>query len=326
MKRYRVTDTTGNILDVRACDWMMAMSEAMKRLQIEAAGWVCHSLPDGAMYVADPMTGAAWSVEVVHDATPPGALRRVPPPGAASPAPFRAPGPAYTPPVAPPEAPLVDPAVGAPADPVPVEPEAVEPAEAPPAEQVLPEEPPAIVDTPLLADLRREPRGPADPPPDLAERLFERSMDLSFAEDSDGAAAIALEIVEELVPCEAISVLLGGLNDASLRFAAASGPSGAALVGREVGFGEGLVGAAYDLGITIRVTDASADRRHFAEFDRETGFETHSALCAPIRRGAQFYGVIECLNAPAGFQSWHVEVVETVAQALAANLAERESR
>jgi len=278
VQRFRVTGAGGETVDVRAYDWMMAMSAAIRVLNVEVSGWVCSSLPDGAMYVADPATGAAWTVERVFDDTPEGALRVVPQvPGgeAAGVAPIGSAEPTLD---------LASSGDG--------------------------------LATPL-SDLD----DPVEPPPDLAEDLFDRSFELSSASSPDVAAELALEIVHALVPCEAASVLLGGIDDPALRFAAATGPSSEDVKGKTVPFGQGLVGAAHDLGITIRVADAKHDQRRLRAFDDMTGFTTRNVLCVPMRHAHASFGVLQLLNAPSTFRNWHVEVAEAVAQALGALMA-----
>ena len=92
------------------------------------------------------------------------------------------------------------------------------------------------------------------------------------------------------------------------------------MLGRKIRFGEGLIGVAFDLGITVQVNDVAMDDRHLAEIDRETGFHTRSVLCVPVRTDQEFYGVIELLNPPARFAPWHVDVTEQVARTLASTL------
>lgn len=160
-----------------------------------------------------------------------------------------------------------------------------------------------------------------DAPSRLAERLFDLSAEIAGAAEPSSACHKALEVALSVVPCAAGSVLRGTLNDDALTFVAASGPAAKRLLGRKVPFGKGLVGAAYDQGVTIQVRDASSDHRHLAQFDRETGFETRAVVCVPVRAGDAFFGVIQLINPPGGFEPWHVEAVESVAGSLATTLA-----
>ncbi|MBW1879469.1 MAG: GAF domain-containing protein [Deltaproteobacteria bacterium] len=162
---------------------------------------------------------------------------------------------------------------------------------------------------------------PTAPPEDLAERLFDLCADIADAQEQHAACHKALEVALGLVPCAAGSVLRGTINDDALTFVAASGPAARKLLGRKVPFGRGLVGAAYDQGVTIQVRDVSKDHRHLVSFDKETGFATQAVVCSPVCHEGSFYGVIELLNPPVRFEPWHVDVVEAVARSLAAVLS-----
>lgn len=342
--RFRVTNDDGVSVEVEAVDWMMAMAKAVQQMGIEVSGWICDNRPDGDTFVTDTATGRGWLVHPIGGtqrvAAPPLAKPGAPPPvpaflqnasgfvkpqalqtppaGAKAPPPpppVMAPPPAPAPPAAkapPPAAPA--PVAAKPAAPPPA-PKAEAPRPAPPKTGLW--ENPRSAPAPAPAPARKE----EGPPADLAERLFDVSMDIAGAEDANAACSVALEIALGLVPCEAGSVLRGGLNEANLRFVAVSGPAADQLLGRAVPFGQGIVGACFDLGITIQVNDVTRDERHLGEIDAETGFRTRSVLCVPVRTVDQFFGCVQLLNPPGRFLPWHVEVAETVARSLAAALA-----
>lgn len=158
-------------------------------------------------------------------------------------------------------------------------------------------------------------------PEDLAERLFDLTMELSDATDGHDACRRALDLCLQLVPCEAGSVLRGGLNDAHLTFVAVAGPAAGQLIGQRLPFGKGIVGASFDLGITIGVDDVADDPRHASDFDRETGFRTRSVLCVPVQGREQYHGAIQLLNPVSGrFVTWHRDTVEQLAASLASVL------
>lgn len=158
----------------------------------------------------------------------------------------------------------------------------------------------------------------------LAERLWDMSMDLA-SETVPRACRVALDLILEFVPAEAASVARGTLNDPSLKFVAATGPVADQILGRQVRFGEGLVGMSFDMGATIHVGDVSTDTRHLDQVDLDTGFTTLAALCVPvIDDDGLAHAVIQLLNPPQrAFTQAHVDVVESVARTLAAALAAR---
>ncbi|MBN2797699.1 MAG: GAF domain-containing protein [Deltaproteobacteria bacterium] len=341
--RYRVVGSDGRVLSVEAVDWMMAMCHVINHLDIEVSGWMCDNRPNGEVHVADPVHGHAW---VVCPADRPMPARPQ--------APVAEPSVLSGPPSVPPAISTLPPAPRTAPSPPPAPPERTPPPT--PAARTLPPAPPAPpapprpsqVQTLLLEpEQQHEPRwkerstppgslnvarhlqgvepkrlSPEDAPPsDLAERLFDLSFDVSGASSANDACRRALDVALQLVPCEAGSVARGGINDDSLTFVAASGPAGNQIIGKKVRYGEGIVGVAFDLGITVLVTDASADPRHMSDMDKATGFKTRGILCVPVRTETEFFGAIELLNPPRGFQSWHVEVVETVSRTLSSTLA-----
>src|SRR5207302_3077004 len=59
----------------------------------------------------------------------------------------------------------------------------------------------------------------------------------------------------------------------------------------------GIAGAVYQSGSGEIVPDAYADPRFAREVDQETGFETRSILCAPVKNAKdETIGVVEILN------------------------------
>lgn len=162
-------------------------------------------------------------------------------------------------------------------------------------------------------------------PETLAERVFDLSMDLASASETD-AYGMALELLLEFVDAGAGSVARGTLNDPSLRFVAATGPVADQIKDREVAFGEGLIGMCFDVRSTIVVDEVDQDTRHLDQFDEETGFDTVAALCVPIFDEGEglIYGVIQLLNPPgSGFTMQDKEAGELVAQTLATALTRR---
>lgn len=303
----------GRSVHVEAVDWMMAMAGAMPLLGIEVSGWMCVNQPDGKVQVIDPMTGDSWLVYGVSTDAPA-------PPRVASPG-KNAPPPTW-------EAPAVEPVLAEPAKP------AV--SETPPPKRlprVAPKsEPPpgparpaignvtAMWERPMASNRPAEEK-PEPPPEDLAETLFDLSTDIYSAPNGNAACRMALDLVMKLIPCEAGSVLRGTREDGYLSFVACNGPAANKLVGKKMYFGQGVVGACFDLGITIQVADVSRDERHNSKFDQDTGFKTKALICAPVRQTGAVYGAMELINPTKRFQPWHVEVMETVSRQLAGLLA-----
>ncbi len=84
---------------------------------------------------------------------------------------------------------------------------------------------------------------------------------------------------------ELFSRVAGGITREEIRFPADSG----------------IAGECFSSGHVINIADAYSDPRFNAEFDRHTGYRTHSMLCMPIvARGERKIGVMQILNRKGG--------------------------
>jgi transcriptional regulator with GAF, ATPase, and Fis domain len=133
---------------------------------------------------------------------------------------------------------------------------------------------------------------------------------------------VALEIAQELVPCEAGSVLRMEA-DGGLRFMSATGPEAHKLAGVTLPPGKGIVGFCATRRMGLIVNNPARDRRFYREMDEATGFATRSLLCVPIHAGGRTAGCLELLNPPEGapFSKVHLDRIEPVARALGLRLA-----
>ncbi|KAF0166114.1 MAG: adenylate cyclase [Rhodocyclaceae bacterium] len=84
---------------------------------------------------------------------------------------------------------------------------------------------------------------------------------------------------------ELFSRVAGGIGGAEIRFPAIAG----------------IAGECFTSGRVINIADAYSDSRFNPEFDRHTGYHTHSMLCMPIvARGERKIGVMQILNRKGG--------------------------
>jgi GAF domain len=184
-----------------------------------------------------------------------------------------------------------------------------------------------VVDTPP----RPADRGAAPLPMPVETSLRSHSylerveqLQASMARTSrERACDSVLGAIEEFVRSEASSIAIGTLKDPALRFAAARGPRGRSVVGRQPGFGEGLVGMCFDMRGTLLVNDVASDTPHLDHLDHLP--PALAALCVPLLDAeGEAYGVIQLINPPERpFTRAHVELVECFAHTLAGNLAAR---
>jgi hypothetical protein len=167
---------------------------------------------------------------------------------------------------------------------------------------------------------------PACPPADLDARLGDAIERLVGAQTQEEAGQRALQILREFVPAESGAVITGGPKDDLLRFLALRGPRAEALRrrGLKLPRTQGIAGFVFSTGASLMLRDVGEDTRHHRAADQASGYRTRAVLAVPVQvsDGLPRWGVLELLNAPGGFHSWHVECASVVASVLAEVLSE----
>lgn len=159
-----------------------------------------------------------------------------------------------------------------------------------------------------------------DEPRTLAEHLFELTTGLHELTAGE-VADRALEAIHAFVRPDGSCVVRGTLDDPTLEVVAARGPHAERWIGRRIGFGEGLVGMAYDMRETLAVPDVTPDTPHVDLVDAGA----LSVLCVPLLddEGGPC-GVVQLVNpADRPFTDANTGVAEVVARTLATALAGR---
>ena len=284
--RYLIENKEGKKLHLEASDWMMAMVRATAAFGASPTGFDCERRSESEVYVTDPRSGDWWRV-------------------------------------------IADPDLQASLD-LPEEDTILEPLVRGSQMPARPRRYRSPLRKPLWSPestpTSRGVVGASPPPPNLAERLYELAAEIRSQPDGYAAAAHTLRLACGFANWEAGSVLRATEEGDDFEFFVVQGGAGESLVGRRVPLGQGIVGASFSAGVTIRVEDVASDPRHMREIDQDTGFETRSLLCVPIRSSEGFHGAVELLNAPPGkLHQWHVDVVESLTLALAEALAARSS-
>lgn len=191
-------------------------------------------------------------------------------------------------------------------DPIPFTPEPV---------PVVHREPPPKVEMPTAeaSSLRTQTRG---------EREVELASEIASV-NRERAGEMVLDTIHDYVRADAACVALGTLHDPALRVVAARGPVAGSVVGRQVGFGEGLIGMCFDMRGTLLVNDVASDTMHLDQLDRRA--ETLAVMCVPLLDDEGVaHGVLQLINPPERhFTAAHVEMVEAFARTFATSLSSR---
>ncbi|MCS6797500.1 MAG: GAF domain-containing protein [Myxococcota bacterium] len=156
-------------------------------------------------------------------------------------------------------------------------------------------------------------------------QAFEASQDLFFLDTPRDGLEFCMRLLDELVPCEAMSGVLYDIDTDELRFTALSGPGAENRRGEAVPSGSGLFGAACRQQTPLIVADVRSDPRFDPGVDGRVGLEAHNAMYAPLYHQGRLLGVVQLLNrrTPDGFSVMDVNVVSYVAEQLGKFLHEQ---
>jgi signal transduction histidine kinase/ActR/RegA family two-component response regulator len=131
--------------------------------------------------------------------------------------------------------------------------------------------------------------------------LNEISVAITSTLDIQETLTIITQQTVSLLQVEASSIALieDDENPAKLPqllFVAASGAGSENILNKKIALGTGLVGWVSQYGEPELITNVSADRRFFSEFDKHGGFTTRSLLCVPLISKGIIIGAIQVLN------------------------------
>lgn len=105
-----------------------------------------------------------------------------------------------------------------------------------------------------------------------------------------------LEMTNELVGCEASSILLADHMTDEIVIAIPTGPQREILEGERFPMDKGLAGWVYRHGQPVSVKNVRQDERFDAAIDASTSFVTKSIMAVPLHINGVWIGVIELLN------------------------------
>ena len=102
--------------------------------------------------------------------------------------------------------------------------------------------------------------------------------------------------IQQLIPCEAWSMLMVDEEKQELVFELALGGKAKEVSAFRVKMGEGIAGWVAQTGQPVIVNDVAKDPRFAQRFDSETRFKTRSMLCAPLISRGRTIGVVQVIN------------------------------
>jgi hypothetical protein len=107
---------------------------------------------------------------------------------------------------------------------------------------------------------------------------------------------VVLEMANEVLDCEASSILIADPEGKEMLVALPTGPKKNMVYGKGIAMDKGLAGWVYRNGQPARVSNVSADARFDNNMDKNIGFVTRSILAVPLHVNGECIGAVEALN------------------------------
>ena len=107
---------------------------------------------------------------------------------------------------------------------------------------------------------------------------------------------VVLEMANEILDCEASSILIADLDEKEMLVALPTGPKKNVVYGKGIAMDKGLSGWVYRNGQPARVSNVSADARIDNGMDKNIDFVTRSILAVPLHVNGECIGAVEALN------------------------------
>jgi sigma-B regulation protein RsbU (phosphoserine phosphatase) len=119
-----------------------------------------------------------------------------------------------------------------------------------------------------------------------------------------------LDVARRVILAEAASLFFVNKETGALELAITSSAEGQFAEPRiSVPSGKGIAGWVVTHGESLLIPNAYADPRFYKEADLQTGFQTRSILCAPLKYDGEVIGVLQILN-PRGRESFDEQELE----------------
>jgi HD-GYP domain-containing protein (c-di-GMP phosphodiesterase class II) len=149
----------------------------------------------------------------------------------------------------------------------------------------------------------------------FVQSLLSLARGLSSTQDVDALLKRIGQSAEQMLLCEASSIMLLDDDKQNLFFKVATGEKGGVVTRYKIKLGEGVAGQCAQKRESILINDVSSDNRFAGRYDQISGFKTRSILCAPMIAGGELVGVLEVLNkkAGSGFSAGDQSLLESLA-------------
>lgn len=149
----------------------------------------------------------------------------------------------------------------------------------------------------------------------FVQGLIGLARGLSTTQDIDALLKRIGQSAEQMLLCEASSIMLLDDEKEHLYFKVATGEKGGVVTRYKIKLGEGIAGTVAQSREPILINDVSTDKRFAGRYDQISGFKTRSILCTPMIAGGELVGVLEVLNkkTSTGFTEGDQSLLESLA-------------
>ncbi|MDB4974961.1 MAG: outer membrane protein OmpA/MotB family [Myxococcaceae bacterium] len=174
-----------------------------------------------------------------------------------------------------------------------------------------------------MIDGRRDPTGEND---SRLATAFEAMPDLYFLPTPVAGLEFTIQLINRLVPSQAVSGCLYDINMDVFRFVVLTGPGAIERRAGSVPSQAGLFGVAKrNMDEAFVVKDVAAERRYDPTADGREGLEVKTLAYVPVRANGQLLGMLQLINREheRGFSVSDVAVLAYVTAQLADFLASR---
>ncbi|MFA7384088.1 MAG: GAF domain-containing protein [Desulfurivibrionaceae bacterium] len=107
---------------------------------------------------------------------------------------------------------------------------------------------------------------------------------------------VVLEMVNEILDCEASSILIADIEEKEMLVTLPTGPQKKLIFGKGIPIDQGFAGWVYRNGQPARVGNVRNDTRFHENIDTDSGFVTRSILAVPLHVNGDCLGVVEAIN------------------------------
>jgi hypothetical protein len=136
----------------------------------------------------------------------------------------------------------------------------------------------------------------AESPDDRLAQAFEACQDLFFLSSAFDGLDFAVRLLDEIVPCEAITASLYDIDTNELRLVVLTGPGADARRGSAVPSGRGLCTDASLHPAAVLIDDVSEDARYDAEVDGRPGLDAQTMLLHSVMHEGRLFGLLQLTN------------------------------